>query len=413
MPADDSRDFNIRSVALTAFVPTLLFATGEGAMIPLIPIVASNLGADLSIAGLIGAMAMLGRLIGNIPSGVLVSRFGERNAMIGAAAVAGAGSVVSVLSDSYWVLAVGVLLTGLSTAVFALARHSFLTTYVPRRYRARALSTLGGVFRAGSLAGPFLAAGVIVATGQAQNVLWIFAASSTLAILVLLVLPDPEAALSPAQIRRAQRSVQGSQTPSLGLFRTIAGHRTVLVRLGSASALMGAMRATRVVVLPLWAVSIGVQESHIALIIGIAGAIDFGLFYVGGQIMDRYGRIWGALPSMLGLGLGFIVLSISHDLPTNVELFITVAMVLGVANSFGSGLLLTLGSDLAPPGDPAPFLSAWRFVSDFGAAAAPLAVAAGTATASLSVATGAMGGLGLVGAFLLWRYIPRFLPHSR
>lgn len=411
LAADDKQDFSLKTVAITAFLPTLLFAIGESAVIPLIPIVASGLGASLPVAGLIGAMAMVGRLIGNIPSGWIVSRFGERNAMIGAASIASGGALVSVASDSYWVLALGVLLTGLATAVFALARHSFLTTFVPIHYRARALSTLGGIFRAGSLIGPFIAAGVITLTLNAQSVLWIFAACSIATIGVLFVLPDPSTIVGVRSAGTRQAvPTKSRRMASPGLFRTIWQERVVLARLGSASALIGAMRATRLVVLPLWAVSIGISEPNIALIIGIAGAIDFSLFYVGGHIMDRYGRVWGALPSMIGLGLGFIILSVSHDLPANVFWFITIAMLLGVANSLGSGLLLTLGSDLAPTRDPTPFLGAWRFVSDFGAAAAPLAVSGIAAVASLMIATGFMGCLGLVGALLLGRYIPRFLP---
>lgn len=36
--------------------------------------------------------------------------------------------------------------------------------------------------------------------------------------------------------------------------------------------------------------SIGIAETQTAIIIGIAGAIDFALFYAGGQLMDRFGR---------------------------------------------------------------------------------------------------------------------------
>ena len=78
------RPFSLRSVALAAFLPTLVFSIGEGAIIPIIPIVAHNLGATLAVAGLIAAMVMVGELVGDIPSGWIVSRIGERTAMIGA-----------------------------------------------------------------------------------------------------------------------------------------------------------------------------------------------------------------------------------------------------------------------------------------------------------------------------------------
>ena len=186
----------------------------------------------------------------------------------------------------------------------------------------------------------------------------------------------------------------------------------MLVKLGSGAALIGAMRAGRQVILPLWAVSIGIGSSQTALIIGIAGAIDFALFYTSGQIMDRWGRMWSAMPCMVGLGLSYLVLSVTHALPNNVTWFIGVAMFMSVANGIGSGILMTLGADLADKSDPAPFLGAWRFTGDFGSAAAPLLIAGITALVSISLASGVMGVLGFVGAGILLRYVPRYSPHQ-
>jgi MFS family permease len=165
------------------------------------------------------------------------------------------------------------------------------------------------------------------------------------------------------------------------------------------------------VILPLWAVSIGISDANTALIIGVAGAVDFALFYASGQIMDRYGRLWSALPSMIGLGVGHLVLAATHNVPSNVQWFIGVAMFLSVANGIGSGILMTLGADLADKSNPAPFLGAWRFTGDAGSAAAPLLVSALTAI-SIATAAGVMGVIGLVGAGILLRYLPRYAPHK-
>ena len=83
---------------------------------------------------------------------------------------------------------------------------------------------------------------------------------------------------------------------------------------------------------------------------------------------------------------------------------------LGVGNGLSSGILMTLGADIAPPADPAPYLGSWRTLSDAGGATAPLLVSAIAAVAGLSVATGAMGVIGLLGALGFIRWIPRFVP---
>jgi MFS family permease len=183
--------------------------------------------------------------------------------------------------------------------------------------------------------------------------------------------------------------------------------------MGSGVALIAALRSARTVLMPLWAVSIGISESNTALIIGIAGAIDFALFYSSGQIMDRFGRMWSAIPSMVGLGLGFAVLAFTHDLPTNVGWYIAVSMFLSLANGVGSGIVMTLGADLAPKERPAPFLGAWRFSGDAGSAAAPLVVSLLTAVVSIAFASGVLGFIGLAGSVMLARYIPRYVPKRR
>jgi MFS family permease len=234
--------------------------------------------------------------------------------------------------------------------------------------------------------------------------------------VVLIALPDPEKMFGPSPVVATEggppmtAGEEEAEERTAGLFRTIWSFRAVLARMGTGVALIGAIRSARTVLMPLWAVSIGISESNTALIIGIAGAVDFALFYASGQIMDRWGRMWSALPSMLGLGAGFVVLSFTHDLDARVAWYVGVSIFLSVANGIGSGIIMTLGADLAPKDTPAPFLGAWRFAGDAGQAAAPLLVSLLTALVSIAFASGVMGVLGFVGAGVLARYIPRFVP---
>lgn len=436
MTSTANAPFDRRGVLLSGFLPAALFAIGEGAIIPIIPIAADSLGASLAFAGFVAALILVGELIGDVPSGVVVGRIGERNAMMGAAVVSVVGLLVCVVAPNAWVLALGVFLVGVSTAVFALARHAYMTTAIPLRIRARALSGLGGVFRFGYFVGPFVSAGVVHLTGTTQSAFWIHVVCCLAAAVVLLVLRDPATGVRglrlPSRASRPEHGPDGTgrtgapaphpdepptdtgaqfvEREAHGLFRTIRENRAVLARLGSGAALIGALRAGRQVILPLWAVSVGLDDASAALVIGIAGAVDFALFYTSGQIMDRWGRLASALPCMLGLAVSYFLLAWSGHLDARVGWFVGIAIGMSLANGVGSGILMTLGADLAPRGNPAPFLGAWRFTGDFGSAAAPLVISGVTAVASLALASGVMGVLGLVGAGVLLRYVPRYLP---
>lgn len=74
---------------------------------------------------------------------------------------------------------------------------------------------------------------------------------------------------------------------------------------------------------------------------------------------------------------------------------------------------MTLGADLAPQDNPAPFLGSWRTLGDTGGAFAPLLVSGLSAAVSLSVATAAMGVIALLGAGAFLRWVPRYLPRTR
>ncbi|MFB2556697.1 MFS transporter [Herbiconiux sp. P13] len=406
--APPTDDFRFRSIAVPALLPSFLFAIGEGAIIPIIPGIAHSLGAGLAGAGFIAALIVVGQLVGDIPSGWLVSRIGERHSMIAAGTLSLGAVVFAALAPNTALFGLGVFLLGLSAAVFALARQAFMTSFVPVRVRARALSTLGGAFRAGWFVGPFLGGAVIALSGSTWSAFLIHVVCIVTVVIVLLRMPDPTLTL--ARPDAGQRLVAAE---SAGLLRTIVDNRGVLLRVGSGAGVVGALRASRMAILPLWAVSIGLSPSTTALVIGLGGAADFALFYTSGWIMDRFGRLWSVVPSMVGMGLALITLSFTHDLGSSAQWFVVIAIVMGVANGVGSGIIMTLSADLAPRENPAPFLGAFRFTADAGAALAPLGVSAVVAVASLPFATGIVGVVGLVGAGILVRSIPRYLPHSR
>lgn len=417
-PGPDARTILMRFGPMI-YGPTALYSFGQGAMLPLLPILAVHLGASLSVAALVPAGIVVGQLCGNIPAGWLVSRVGERATMMIATAGSLIAAAVMLVADFWGLLALGAFIVGLFAAAFALARHSFMTTRVPYAVRSRALATLGGAFRLGAFTGPFVAAGLLGVFHDERATIWFFAAVLLLVGLLVSFGPDPERTLIREQRTARNGTVEDTGEPvtgsiptneRVGVWRTMWQYREVLSRLGTAAACLAAVRAARPAVLPLWGVSIGLDSQTISLVVGIAGALDFALFYVGGQVTDRYGRLYAIVPSLVLMGASLVLLSTTHDLDSSALWFGVCSIVLGVGNGLSSGILLTLGADVAPERDPAAFLGSWRTLSDTGGAATPLVISGVTALASLSVATGIVGAVGLIGAVAFLRWVPRYAP---
>ena len=154
---DDS--FSLRKIALPAFGPSFLFGLGEGAILPVIALTVRQLGGSVALAALMVTLIGIGSLVSNIPASMITTRYGERWAIVGAAAWGASAMALCVLAGSLWAFGIGAFMVGMSAAVFGLARQSYLTEAVPFHFRARALSTLGGVMRIGLFVGPFVAAG--------------------------------------------------------------------------------------------------------------------------------------------------------------------------------------------------------------------------------------------------------------
>ena len=78
---------------------------------------------------------------------------------------------------------------GMAASVFSLARQKYLTEAVPVEFRARALSTLGGVSRIGIFMGPFIGAGVMQFAGI-SGAYWVGVAGMAAAAVLAVTIPD-------------------------------------------------------------------------------------------------------------------------------------------------------------------------------------------------------------------------------
>lgn len=385
-----SNSFNVRGLVLPVFIPSTLFAIGDASLLPIVPTAAGNLGADLATAGLVTGMITTGSLVFVLPAARLVNRFGERRSMIFAGLLGALSSASLLLVHNIWFMAFAVFINGGMEAVFGLARHGFMAEHVPFSFRARALAILGGTFRAGGFLGPLLGAAMVALAGI-QAAFAVSALACLLSAAMLLAQKDDE--LSKPDHR-----------PKAKVIHIAKREQAKLTTIGVGTAILVFVRTTRQIGLPLWGIFLGMHPAQISLYIGIAGALDFALFYASGQIMDKFGRRASIVPTMITLGLTMF----GMVLATNPGLFLTLAIAMSIANALSSGIVLTLGADLAPADGRNEFLASFRLLADIGGAAAPMTIAALTAAFSLPVAFIAVGFASLIGAAGLWHYLPKF-----
>lgn len=390
----EQQTFKLSSLTFSVYLPTFLFSIGEGAVLPIIPLFARGRGASIAVAALVVAMRGLGTLLFDVPGGVVVSRFGDKGAMVAGTALVAAVAIGASLSCSIFILAALILVMGGGWAFWQVARLAYVSEITPLEQRGRALSFLGGVNRAGTFIGPILG-GFLGKHYGLESAFYAQAAMGVAASAVMFIV-----------VRKAS----GLEEPRRGgagghLVATVVEHRRIFLSAGLAVVALQMVRQCRDVFLPLWGSSIGLDVAQIGLVYGASSFVDTGMFYPVGYVMDRWGRKWAGVPSLLTLSLGLLVLPAT----TGLYGFALVAMLMAIGNGLGPGIVMTLGADFAPEARRGEFLGVWRFVGDVGSAGGPLAVSFIVGVASLGLAATITAALGFTGAVLMWREVPETL----
>lgn len=380
----------LRALVPSLYAPAFLYSIGQGALVPVIALAARREGASIPLAGAIVGLRGIGICLGDVPAGKLVSRLGQRRSTVLASAVLAVSGAAAALGRAPWLLATSVLIMGLGWATWLVARLSLATDLAPDARRGQVIATLGGASRVGNFIGPLLGALLITAFGI-DAAFWLQGVAVAVGCATMLASAPPGAAHAAAG--RDHGRVFAS-VAAAGV-RRVAGP-------GIGAVAICALRSSRQALLPLWAAHIGVDAAGVSLVFAASSALDMLLFVPAGYASDRWGRKVVALSCLAVLAIGHLLIPFTGDLTG----LMAVGLLLGFGNGLGSGIVMTMGADLAPAEGRAAFLGFWRFVADVGTAGGPFLVSAVVAVAALGPAAIGIGGAGLVVAVGLHARMP-------
>ena len=378
--------FRLRPLILTVYLPTFLVAFGQGAVLPIIPLFASDLGASIAVAGLVFAMRGLGSMVFDVPAGVLASRFGDRQTLIAGALVIAVVGLGSATSQSVAQLALFTFLFGAGNSVFQIGRLAYISEITPIGQRGRVITLLAGLDRVAMFASPILGGIVAELFGLGAPFLVQAVVSASAAVLIWFVVRG-NVVVPLSSGHRVYRRV-GS---------TLSRNRRSFLTWGAAVITLQVIRGGRQVLIPLWGAGIGLDVVAIGLVVGLSAGIDMLLFYPVGHVMDRFGRKWVATPSLVVLSIGVALIPLAGSF----EALLLVGLITGLGNGLGTGIVMTLGADLSPPVGRGEFLGVWRLIADVGTAGGPFVIAAIAHVLTLGAASFAVGSVGLAGALFV------------
>ncbi len=380
-------------LTLSLYIPSMIYGISQSMLLPVLPLYASSFNVSYGLIGILLAGQGIGFLIGDIPAGVLLRRFGGRRVML-----VGIAGVALMTMALFWANSVPEamlyrVIGGMCGALYNISRHEYLTSAVVTEKRGRSIAIFGGVHRFGRLIGPTVGAFIAGAFGLRAPFLVVGALMVVALVVVMRFMPTLTTSRS-------------DEATLVGLVRVVRENRQNLLTAGMGQVFVQMIRAGRQAIIPLYAADVlGLDVELIGVLQSIESAFDVAMFYPAGMVMDRIGRKFAIVPSFTFQAIGMALIPLTGNF---VGLAIVVGMM-GFANGLSSGTMMTIGSDLSPAELRGEFLGVWRLIGDAGASGGPLIVGGIAGLFTLQASALIIAGAGILAASIFAFRVPETL----
>ena len=379
---------------LSTYLPALVLAIGTGIALPAIPTLAKTYAVSFGMASGIVTAFVLGNVVGTIPSGWLIDRFGNRVVLISAPLITSVTSFAIFFSDDFTELLILRFITGCSAQMWQMARLAAISYGAAPSQRGRLVSWMFGMDSTGRLAGPIIG-GFIAASWGPRAPFLIFAAMALIALV-------PTSTFGKDTPRQSKSDKKAARTMSL---RDVIMPRLVYFGVALFAGLTrGPLNADLLHLYAAFAYNLG--PAQIGYLATAASCLSLPIGFTGGWIMDRFGRKRTMVPGFTGVTIAMALLAVSAYAHLSLTWYVGL-FLLGVATqALTGGSVQTVGADVAPAEARGTFLGIWRFTGQGGVALGPIIFALVADTVDYGTAFLFTSCCAAVVAFLLIRYVP-------
>ena len=336
-------------------------------------------------------MATIGKMLLELPGGILIPRIGVKNSMVLGSGVMGIFTIAMFFAKTPQAVILYQFLIGIGGAFYNTARFTFAAAATTNENRGRYLSALGGTNRLSRIISPAL--GGIIGNLFGLRIPFLISGAIILISAVVMTITVKGHAIQP---RTTNSSVKI-------MWKVFVQNRDVLWRSGLGAILLSTVRIAQFTLIPLFASDVlGLDAGQVGIILSISSVADLLNAYSAGKLMDQFGRRFAAIPCIGVMAVSMAILPFT----TGFWGLLAVGVISGLGNGFGSGIMMTFGSDLAPPANREEFLSIWTLMLDVGSFACPMIVGSISDALSLAASGFAFFGIGTVGVLVYLFIVP-------
>src|SRR5579875_3081532 len=167
---------------ISTYLPALILALGVGIALPAIPTLARSFNVSFGIASYVVTAFLIGNLVGTIPTGWLVDRFGRRRVMLLGPLLTSAMAFAVVFAHTFPELVFFRFVDGCAAQMWLIGRLAGISHGAAANQRGRQVTWMFGMDSTGRLAGPLVGGLIATALGLRAP----FAAYGVLALVALI-----------------------------------------------------------------------------------------------------------------------------------------------------------------------------------------------------------------------------------
>jgi len=366
-----------RSLLWPIFIPTFLYFFSTRAALILLPLYVLKQGGSPALAALVISLRGVGMLCADVPAGFITARLGDKGGMLLGALCGALSLLVIALLPVTAVFVCGALLSGISFAQWMVARLSYISDHCPAQLRGRAIAFTASLQRCSGIAGPAIAGFVATRYGFVSALLLLVAAFVAAALVGQLCCQN-----SPERI-----PVHSGQSHGAALLAVIRDNLSLFLTSGIGAIGLMSLRGAGPMLLPLFGAALGLRAEQIGLVASLTTVLEFVMFIPAGFVMDRWGRKYTLIPGTFIMAASLVVFALSQGLTG----YVGGSLLMACGNGLATGVIMAIGTDLAPEQGRGQFLGSWRFVSDIGFTGGPLLITVLMGIFSLGFSSMALG----------------------
>ncbi|RAH97794.1 hypothetical protein DLJ53_28570 [Acuticoccus sediminis] len=338
-----------------------LVMAGNGIVAPVLPLYAMEFGVGGALVGMLITLFGVGRLIANVPAGILSEKFGRRPFLSAGPALIAVGAVGAAMSDTFEMLLFWRLVQGIGSGIYMTTSAAVLVQLSTPGKRGYVMALYQGFLLLGAGVGPALGGFLAARFGSAAP-FWGYAVVATAALVLVLT-----AFREPAEPEPNEADESGPPITMRAFLR----NRAYVLLCAVTFWIFFTRTAAQWLAIPLVGNQrFGLSVDLIGLALTASAVANAAMLPLVGPATTRFGAVTVAALSTSVVATALLIVAFSDQ-----DVFYWTALVMmGIGSGFNGPSVAAAIADITPSNLFGPAMGTQRAIADAGFVIGPILV---------------------------------------